>query len=67
MDVNPPGPDQAYITPGVVELAETVELTTKQVRVAPALALAFGVEMSCVTVAVAVLVQPFAGLVTVSR
>jgi hypothetical protein len=53
------------VAPAVVLLATTFKQVTEQVRLPP-VAEALGAAMFCVTVAVAVLVQPLAGLVTVT-
>jgi hypothetical protein len=66
LDVNPFGPVQEYVTPGVVELPLTVVVGFEQVMVPAAVAVALGGVAVEVTVADAVLVQPLVELVTLS-
>ena len=61
-----PPPLHAYVTPAVVDDAVNVTLVTVQLSTAGAAILILGVVMFCVTVADVVMVQPFAGLVTVT-
>ena len=64
-DVKPPGPVHANVTPEVVDAPEIVVLLDAQV-IMPPVAEALGAAKSPFTVAVAVEVQLFTGLVTVS-
>ena len=59
-------PPQSNVAPAVVDDAVNVTLVTAHVNTAGEAILAFGVVMFCVTVADAVLVQPFDGSVTVT-
>jgi hypothetical protein len=59
-------PPQLKVAPPVVEDAVSVSLVVEQVKTPGAAILAFGVAIFCVTETDAVLVQPFAGLVTVT-
>ena len=61
-----PGPAQLYVTPAVVELAETFPLVVVQFNTNGAPAVTFGKAPELVTLTVAVLVHPLAGLVTVT-
>ena len=57
---------QLKVAPVVVEDAVSTWLIDEQVRTPGVAMLAFGVVMFCVTVVVAVCVQPFDGSVTVT-
>ena len=59
-------PPQLKVAPPVVEDAVNISLVALQVKTTGTLTLALGGVVFCVTVADAVFVQPFAGLVTVT-
>ena len=59
-------PPQLKMAPTVVDEAVSVSLNVVQVKVVGAAMLAFGTAVFCVTTALAVLVQPLAGFVTVT-
>lgn len=59
------GPVQPKVTPDVFELPDRGTEVTLQVSVTPALAMAVGVVLFCITVVLAKEVHPFAGFVTV--
>ena len=59
-------PPQLNVAPPVVEDAVNTSLVTVHVNAEGAAILALGALVFCVTIAEAVLVQPFAGLVTVT-
>ena len=59
-------PPQSNVAPTVVDDAVSVILVKVQVSTAGGAILAFGATMFCITVADAVMVQPLAGLVTVT-
>ena len=63
---NPPGPDQLKLTPVEGEAPVKVTEVVVQVSGPDTLAVAPGVEISCITVTVVVEIQPFTGLVTVN-
>ena len=65
MELNPPGPDQLKLVPPVGEFPIKTTEAVVQVTVPPA-AVAPGCAIFCVTVDDAELVQPFAGLVTMT-
>ena len=59
-------PPQLKVAPPVVEEAVNTSLVVVQVNTEGAATLALGRVVFCVTVAEAVLVQPFTGLITVT-
>ena len=63
MEENPPGPAQEKVAPGAAEPPLKVTVGAVQVSAPPA-AVAPGDRMSWITIAVALEVQPVAGLVT---
>ena len=65
VELNPPGPDQEKVAPGVVELPVMLMVWVPQVTVPPA-ALISGKSVLPVTFTVAAAVQPLAVLVTVT-
>jgi hypothetical protein len=66
VELNPPGPLQLKVAPGVEDEPLSVTEVIVQVRVLSAPASTFGAVMFCVTFTVSEAVQPLAGLVTVN-